>query len=197
VCNNALVLPIDRVNEAVLTKLYREVLRPAVVMTIIDGVFKALRPTARAANVSSLKSDLRALDGKIANLTAAIEQGAAVGPIVTKLQERQAEREALLTAMGAAQATEQLAVDRQTIERKVLAQLDAWRTQLTTDARQALREVLNGPVRLTPTGKKYRFEGNTTTGTFVAGLIGAFTLSGVPTGIRDKVNNTKFEGIAA
>ena len=197
VCDNALVLPIDRVNDAVLTALVRKVLRPAVAMAIMDEVFKALRPTARAASVVSLKSELRVLDAKIANLTAAIEQGAAVGPIVAKLQERQAEREALLTTLGAAQASEQLQVDRQTIERKVLAQLATWRTQLTTDARQALREVLSGPVRLTPTGEQYHFEGNTTTGSFIAGLIGAFNLYGVPSGIRDKVNNTKFEGIAA
>jgi hypothetical protein len=126
----------------------------------------------------------RALDGKIANLTTAIEDGAAVGPVVAKLQARQAERDALLAEIGA-QATEQLAIDRQTIERKVREQLASWQAQLVTNARQTLREVLDGPVRLTPTPKKeYRFEGNTSTGNFTAGLIGSFNLCGVPNRLR-------------
>jgi hypothetical protein len=37
-----------------------------------------------------------------------------------------------------------------------------------------------GPLRLTPNGKQYHFEGKTTTGNMVAGMTGLFTLSGVP-----------------
>jgi hypothetical protein len=44
VCDNALVKPVGRVDDAVLAEL-KFVLRPAVVRAIIDGVFEALKPT--------------------------------------------------------------------------------------------------------------------------------------------------------
>jgi hypothetical protein len=44
-----------------------------------DGVFKALQPKARAANVATLKAELRVLDGKIANPTQAVAEGGAIG----------------------------------------------------------------------------------------------------------------------
>jgi hypothetical protein len=179
------VLPIERVDDAVLAKLGSDVLRPAVVTAILDAVFAALRPAAITRNVSVLKRDLRALETKIANLTAAIENGAALAPIVAQLQARQQEREALLTEIGAADAVGQLTLDRQTIERKVLEKLTGWRARLATDGRQVLREVLDGPLRFEPAGKEYRFDGKTTTGAVITSLIGDSTLFGVPNGIRD------------
>ena len=50
--------------------------------------------------MTALRKDLRTLDEKIAHLTAAVENGAALAPIVAKLQARQLEREALLSAIG-------------------------------------------------------------------------------------------------
>ena len=68
VCDNALVLPIDRVDDAVVSKLSRDVLHPAVVKAILDGVFEALQPATVTRNVGALRIELRALDTKIANL---------------------------------------------------------------------------------------------------------------------------------
>ena len=56
VCDNTLVLPLDRVNDAVLVKLATDVLRPAVVRAVIDGVFDAMRPTAISKDVETLKA---------------------------------------------------------------------------------------------------------------------------------------------
>jgi hypothetical protein len=63
---------------------------------------------------------LRTLDKKIANLTDALENGAAVAPLVAKLQARQTERDELFAAIGAAEAVRQITVDRPTVERRVL-----------------------------------------------------------------------------
>ncbi len=123
-CDNALVLPSSGSTVRCRHDSRRDVLRPAVVRAIIAGVFKALQPTAVTANVGALRTELRALDTKIANLTDAIEDGAAVAPLVTKLQARQAERDDLLAAIGAAEAMKQIAVDRPTVERRVLEQVD-------------------------------------------------------------------------
>ena len=184
VCDNALVLPIDRVDNAVVSRLSRDVLHPAVVKGILDGVFEALQPATATKNVGALQKELRALDTKIANLTTAIEDGAAVAPLVAKLQARQQEREALLTEIGAAEAIGQLTIDRQTVERKVMERIAGWRTRLATDGRQVLREVLRGPLRFDPSGTQYQFEGGTRTGELITGLIGDSTLCGVPSGYR-------------
>ena len=190
VCDNALVLPIDRVDDAVVSRLSRDVLHPAVVKGILDGVFEALQPATATKNVGALQKELRALDTKIANLTTAIEDGAAVAPLVAKLRARQQEREALLTEIGAAEAIGQLTIDRQTVERKVMEKINGWRTRLATDGRKVLREVLNGPLRFDPSGTQYRFEGATRTGELITGLIGDSTLCGVPSGTRADVWTT-------
>jgi site-specific DNA recombinase len=184
VCDNALVLPVDRVNDAVLTALAGDVLRPAIVTAIIDGVFAALKPATVTANVGALRADLRTLDQKIAHLTAAVENGAALAPLVSKLQARQTEREALLAAIAAAEASGQMKVDRQVITRKVLAQVATWRALVATNGRQLLREVLDGPLRFEREGKTYRFAGNVTTGRLIAGLIGIPPLMASPTGFE-------------
>jgi hypothetical protein len=62
------------------------------------------------------------LDRKIANLTTAIESGAAVAPLVLQLQVRQTERADLLAAMAGAKAVGQIAPDRARITRQVLEQ---------------------------------------------------------------------------
>jgi hypothetical protein len=90
VCDNALVKPIANVDAAVQSKLVSDVLRPAIVRAVLDGVFEALQPTSVGKSVRALRHDLAALDVKIARLTAAIEDGDALAPIVAKLRARQA-----------------------------------------------------------------------------------------------------------
>jgi hypothetical protein len=67
-----------------------------------------------------------ALDLKIARLTASIEDGGALAPIVAKLRERQTERNVLLGEIGTAESMRTLTLDRQVIERKVLAKVARW-----------------------------------------------------------------------
>jgi site-specific DNA recombinase len=172
VCDNALVLPIDRVDDAVLTELRQNVPRPAVVRAIIQGVFEALRPQAITTNVTALRSDLRTLDQKIAHLTAAVENGDALAPIVARLRARQVEREALLSSIASAEAIGQLQVDRRVVEEKVLRQVENWRELLTSNGRQGLRAALDGPIEFVPEGRKYHFRGKTAAGALIAALVG-------------------------
>jgi site-specific DNA recombinase len=187
VCANGLVVPVERVDDAVLVALAGDALRPAVVRAILDAVFEALEPAAVTTNVGGLRADLRALDGRIANLTRAIEDGAAVAPIVSQLQARQTEREALLAAIGAAEAVTARVLDKRAIEEQVLKQVGRWRSLLTeqvADGRQLLREVLEGPLRFTAEGGAYRFEGDVATGRLVAGLVGVPPCVASPTGFE-------------
>lgn len=196
VCANALVLPVDRVEAAVVAALTRDALHPQVVRAILDRIFEALQPDTAATTVAALKQDLRALDSKISNLTVAVESGAALAPLVAQLQIRQAERERLLASIASAETRSHLQVDRQTIERDVLAELAEWRRDLAANGRHVLREALIGPLRFTQDGKKYRFEGTLRTGDLIAGLIGQSTFMASPRGF-DKGWTTRFSGIAA
>lgn len=77
-------------------------------------------------------------------------------------------------------------VDRATVERKIRECLDGWQERLTgtrvDEARRALREILVGPLRLTPVGGTYRFEGEALIGR-VLGEVGVPTFGTRPAGL--------------
>jgi site-specific DNA recombinase len=75
VCPNDLVLPIEKVNQAVLAAIATDTLQPAVVTAIIDRHLERLLPVNISNRVDALRQHLRGIDAWIANLTAAIEQG--------------------------------------------------------------------------------------------------------------------------
>jgi hypothetical protein len=186
VCDNAIVLPVDRVDAAVQSELL-QVLRPRVVKALIDVVFEALHPVAVTKSVEVLQKDLKTLDRKIANLTAAVENGNALAPLVTQLTARHTERETLLLGeISAAKAVGQLTANRRDVEPKVLARIENWQAKLegdVTERRQVLREILGTPFRFEADGKRYRFSADDTRGQLITGLVTGSTISGVPTGI--------------
>jgi hypothetical protein len=73
-CPNSLVLPVRVVEDAVLRAIAGDMLRPAL-KAMLDAVFEATQPRAAEADVNGLRSDLHAVDTKIANLTAAVGTG--------------------------------------------------------------------------------------------------------------------------
>jgi chorismate mutase len=168
------VLALPVVDAAVLGAIASDALRPAVIDAVLDEVFRLLTPDAQESTLAALQADLRRVDLAIGNLTAAIEQGGAMPALVAKLAERQTEREGVVAAIAAAKAVDQLAVDRQAVERQVRAKVADWQGLLTRqveDGRQLLRELLDGPLRFTPEGKDYRFEGTVKTGELIAALV--------------------------
>ena len=175
ICSNDLILPIERVNDAVLKAIAGDVLRPAIVRAIIDGFLEQLLPSNVETHVDDLRRDMRSLDTKIQNLTAAVEQGGANLPsIIALLGERQKERDVLVAAVGSAETLHQIHVDRVAIEAKVQSAVADWRGLLSgsvTDGRQLLREVLESPLRFTPDGKTYRFTAAVATGKLIAGAV--------------------------
>ncbi len=72
-----------------------EALRPAEVSAILDAVLAQLLPANVETRVDELRQHL-ALETKMANLTAAIEQGESSPPLIALLTERQQERERLV-----------------------------------------------------------------------------------------------------
>lgn len=176
VCGNGLRLPLDRIDDAVLGKLAGEVLRPPVVMAVIDGVFEQMTPRAREQDLEQNRALLRTVDHGISNLAQAIATAGDLGPLLHELRVARAKRDELTAAIGALEHVDVGRFDRSAIERQVLEHLRTWQSLLSTkrveDGRQLLREVLVGPLRFTPEGRKYRFDGDAAVGGLLARIAG-------------------------
>jgi site-specific DNA recombinase len=138
VCGNRLWVPVDRVDEAVLRTLGTDVLRPPVVMAILDGV-------------EELRSELSAIERELARLTNALAAGGTLEPLLEAVKTRQGRREQVTAALAARESFHLRRFDRKAIEAKVCEHVKSWRALLTThvsDGRQLLREVLTGPLSL-------------------------------------------------
>jgi site-specific DNA recombinase len=115
VCSNALRKPMDRVDECVLTTL-SEMLRPRVVMPIVEGLLERLTPQARAADVQKARAALHTVEREIANFTRAVALGGNLESLVGELQAREARRRELLAVTAAGDTVP--GYDRKTIERR-------------------------------------------------------------------------------
>jgi multidrug resistance efflux pump len=79
-----------------------------------------LPPSNVETRVDDLRRELRALDAKIQNLTAAVKQGGANLPsIIALLAQRQKERDVLVAEIGSAETLHQIHADRSAIDAKV------------------------------------------------------------------------------
>jgi site-specific DNA recombinase len=175
VCGNGLRLPIGRVDDAVLQTLGGDVLRPAVVMAVIDGVLAELSPHTLARDLDDQRAKVQEVEREISYLTKAIAAGGPLESLLTELKARERRRHELAAAIMAGEAVDLRRFDRKAIEGKVCGYVDRWRALLTDhveDGRQLLREVLEGPIRFTPDGRAYRFEGEAAIGRLLAGVVG-------------------------
>ena len=180
-CTNKLRKRIDDLDHAVVAALRKDVLKPHVVRAIIREILAALAPPSLARDREQNRKALAALDTEIAHLTTAIAQGGLLPPLLAALTERQAARETLSATLAAQAALDGARLDRDEIERKVLYRLSAWTAKLDGDdlgeRREALRELLDGPIPMAPTADGgYQFEGRTHLGRLIVGEIGGAQL---------------------
>jgi hypothetical protein len=173
VCGNALRLQLSRVDDAVLKTIAGDVLRPRVIMAVIDGVLDQLSPGSCERELEESRAALRTVEQGIRNLAHAITVAGDLEPLLHELKNARTKRDELVATIAALERTD-LRCDRAEIARKVKEHLDGWRALLTTkhveDGRQLLREVLAGPLRFTPEGRSYRFEGEATFGAMRSGM---------------------------
>ena len=185
VCENNLVQRMESIDDAVLAAIGGDVLRPQVIMAIIDGVIAELSPVSRKRTIARQRKDLTQVDREITNLTKAIAAGGPIDPLVTELKARQERRVELATAIETAAGVDVRRFDRKVVEHRVRQELTQWRSLLTAnvaDGRQLLREVLVGPVRFTPDGDAYRFEGEAAVGRLFMGSAELAPYLASPTG---------------
>jgi RNA-splicing ligase RtcB len=155
-------------------------------MAIIDGAMQAVSPTL-AHGVAGFRTEIKTLDREMAHLAESIATGQQYQSILDALQARQERRRALVAAITAHEAADVRRFDRKALEMTIRYRVQYWRTLLSKsveDGRRVLREVLSGPLRFTPVGRTYRFEGEAEAaiGPFIAGVAGLPTVMASPIG---------------
>lgn len=199
VCGNRLLKARGDVDTAVLDSL-RQRLRPHAVLTAIERVFAQLTPATLTHEAERQRHLGQTLDREIANLTTAIAAGGQLPPLLEALTAKHAQRQAVTAALATHEATDLSRVDRGAIERTVRHCLADWNEHLAGRdvalARQALRELLVGPLRLTPEEGGYRFDGELLLNSVLFGHVGLPT-NLVRPGAHSKGWITPFSGIAA
>ncbi len=78
-------------------------------------------------------------------------------------------------------------IDQRAIETQVRERLVLWRALLTEhveDGRELLRQVLARPLRFTPEGTRYGFEGEAAVGRLLVGSVGLATFVASPPGFE-------------
>ena len=117
-CGNGLTIPLERVDRAVLATLKGDVLRPAVMMALVDGVLVQLQPDVTAQQLKEDRAALKVIDREISNLAKAIAAGGALEPLV-ELRTRQAHRDELLAAIAADEQADVRRFNRHEVEQAV------------------------------------------------------------------------------
>jgi DNA invertase Pin-like site-specific DNA recombinase len=190
VCGNGLVMKTERIDDAVLQALGGDVLRPAVVMATVDRVLDQLHrfDGSRAHELDRLRSERTAVERELTRLTVAIAAGGSdLDPLLTAVRERQARRDELAAAIASMESI-RVDYDRAAIEARVREEAARWRDLVTSedvgDWRRLLRDVLEGPLRFTPEGKTYRFEGEAAMHRLLAGIVPLPPVGSSPTGFE-------------
>ena len=174
ICRNGLKLRVELVDQAVLRAIGDDVLRPAVVSAVLDGVFDALRPKVQSDAVETLRIELADVDQQIERLTEAIAQGGQLGSLLEALKTRYARQNEIRRAVETSESVARRHINRPAVEAHVCDRLARWRTLLTThvsDARQLLREALVSPIRFTPVDRAYEFAGDLFLGGLLVGTV--------------------------
>jgi hypothetical protein len=76
------------VDDAVLRAIGGDVLRPADVSAVLDGVFEALRPDAQSATLQRLRAELAEVERQIARLTEGVAAGGLLPSLIDVLKAR-------------------------------------------------------------------------------------------------------------
>jgi len=187
VCGNGFVMRKERIDDAVLRAMAGDVLRPAVVNAVLEGVFDALRPGALGATITRQRAELAMIELEIVRLTEAIAMGGDMAALLAALKARHARQADLQRAIARAVREQAPRLNRTAIERQVRERMNRWRSMLTghvAEGRDLFRQVLLGPIRFTPdtAARHYRFEGEIALGRLFTGIVALAPFGSSPTG---------------
>jgi site-specific DNA recombinase len=194
VCDNDLAMPLKDADEAVLTTLEADVLRPEVLTATLREAVAQLNPpqAEREAERERLRGARRRLETELDRLTEALASGGDLPSIVAAVKERQAQRNRVERELAELDdLTEIRSLDLQRIEQILRAKLDDWRGLLSRNvaqARQALRGLIPERLTFTPTrdgaDTLYVFEGMAVLNRFLSGIVELPKAVVAPTGFE-------------
>ena len=180
ICANGLELRGEVIEQATLTAIKADILRPSVVERAVRLALDALeadRPDDRRAG---LKRELTRTEAELGRLAVAVAEGGALATLVGAIQAREAKRDGLLHEIRALDV--QLGgrpANRKAIEARLRAFLADWRGLLhrcVGEARQMLEALLTERLVFTPTTDAdgvpcYRVQGRFALGRILSGVI--------------------------
>src|SRR5262249_54764621 len=145
------------------------------------------QPATMRHSVTKLRAELGDVEHELERLADVIAATGPVDALLSGIASRQARREELQQAITRAELTTRRQFNRHAIAdtvRDVLAGRRELLTSTVQDQRQLLRETLVGPLRFTPEGKMYRFEGEVAIGRLLAGRVGLPPFVASPSGFE-------------
>ena len=185
VCRNAVQMPMEMIDRAVLARL-----RELVTVDIVDGALVRLRELhdtqAGLDPRAPVEAELASINPKLEHLAEAIATAGAVPTLMHRLQALDARRQALLDRIATMPATRPVPqIDWATVTRDARKAVREWWQELLGEdvprTRRVLRALLEEPLRFTPIdhgGRRgYRFEGTVTFGEMLAGNIDVLSLA--------------------
>ena len=154
VCDNALTMPADILEDAVLQAVEAVVLDPSVVQAAVEEALERIVGDGGASRLAKLRDDIDQLDTELTRLVAAIAQGGESTTLTAEIRKREARREALHAALQAStHQAERASWSKPRVRRDLERRIRDWRQLLrcrTAQGRQILQTLIDGRLLLTP-----------------------------------------------
>ena len=181
VCPNALTLPADVLEGAVLGAVEDVLLAPAVVEAAIDRAVARLVEDTGEDRLSALTTEIDQVEDELARLVDAVASGAAgAGELLAAVHDRARRRDDLKATVEALRGREWASwrMSGTGPRRDLTRRLSNWRSLLRRHApqgQQILRKLIDGRLLMTPypdeTPAHYSFEGTGTLVGLLAGIV--------------------------
>ena len=177
VCTNTLEMPMAAADEAVLSQLEGDALRPEVIEAALSRAVERLTtPDPKAGQErKALEAKRRKIEQELTHLTAAVATGGPINTLVSAIKTAEIKRGQIDDQLSGLDGRLQIAsLDRERIERDLRKRLNDWRSLLrrhVPQARQILRKLLTDRVVFSPQDDHYTFESTWTLGKLVSGVV--------------------------
>ena len=184
ICPHVELWPMDAINAELLAAIAGDVLQPALAEEVVERARRHFEAAARDDRREQLQRDLVRVEREQARLADAIASiGGNIPVLAARLREAENRRLELATTLENLGRTAR--PDWRAVDRRLRAHLGEWRRRFeagnVANARQALRELLVGPVLFTPIvegGRRgIRFEGQVDEGVLFGGEVVVTTVA--------------------
>jgi DNA invertase Pin-like site-specific DNA recombinase len=174
VCTNALTVPMDVADDAVIEAVRKGLLDPRVLATAVRRVADRVSRRQGKSSREVLRRDLAAIERELENLTGAVAAGGDVPTLIAAIRDRETTRQALVDQLERDRRV--IPIDAPAVVADLEHRLTEWRELLRDEppkARGLLKQLIVGRLDMAPDMKRglYRFSGTGTLSSMLAGII--------------------------